>query len=253
MFCSTDSESFTPLQLFGKRVFLVLNSSKNSTRKIQDFVKSHGARVVNFLQRNVDVIIMDMTLRKPPTLPQTATRSKKLIEMSLKKHSPSSMESFASKWKIPIIDHRKVLYHCKTFLYPNKVCAKTQKRQQKKLRAPFIKMEDHSRKYRPEFVEFQSFPFIDTTVPGPNSPFDTWYEQNASKKKDFVNGKGNQQYFCELCHENYTVLESHLETLKHKQAAEDDSLFAGVDALINRGVSLNEFVQRMTEKSNLAK
>ena len=116
MFCSTDSESFTPLELFGKRVFLVLNSSKSSTRKIEYFVKSHGARIVNFFQRNVDVIIMDMSLRKAPTLPQTAARSQKLIEMSLKKHSPSSMESFASKWKIPIIDHSKVLYHCKTFL-----------------------------------------------------------------------------------------------------------------------------------------
>ena len=101
------------------------------------------------------------------------------------------------------------------FYTKKKVCVKTRERQ-KKLSAPFIKMEDHSRKYRPEFMEFKNFPFIDTTVPGPNSPFDTWCKQNVTRNKDSIKGKRNQQYFCELCHENYTVLESHLDTAEHK-------------------------------------
>ena len=67
---------------------------------------------------------------------------------------------------------------------------------------PFRKMEDHSKKYTPEFVEFKCFPFMHTTVQMPHSPFDTWFKQNSTADKDFNNENGdqqNRQYFCELC------------------------------------------------------
>lgn len=50
------------------------------------------------------------------------------------------------------------------------------------LKGPFIKIEDHSPKYRPEFLEMKTFPYIDfNTTTG--SPFDTWFEENRGNSK----------------------------------------------------------------------
>jgi len=217
-----------------------------STGKIEDFVKYHGAHIVNFLQKNVDVIIMDYSLlRKAPVLSNTmVTRSQQLIKKSNKKSGSSSIKSFAEKWKIPIIDHRKVLHHCKTNFCKEELSIECSK----KLLMPFIKMEDQSRKYRPEFVEFKIFPFIDTAVPLPHSPFDTWYKQNAIGNRDLITERKNQLHFCGLCNKTYGELQSHLDGAEHKLAAKDDARFAGVDALIKQGASLEDFVKKMTEK-----
>ena len=235
-------------ELLGKRVFLFLNASKTSTRRIEDIVKYHGAQIVNFLQKNVDVIIMDMALlRKTSLLSKVGvTRSQQLLQKSVKKSGSSAIESFSAKWKIPIINHLKVLCCCKTYLHQEEACVG----RKKKLRVPFIKVEDRSRQYRPEFLEFNNFPFIDTSVPLPHSPFDTWYKQNAVGNKDVINGKRNQLSFCELCDEEYAALQSHLDTAKHKHAAKDNNRYASVDALIKRGATLEEFVKRRTEKTN---
>ena len=101
----------------------------------------------------------------------------------------------AAKWKIPIIDHVDVLHHCKTYSHQQELSVEHKKR----LQAPFVKMEDQSRKYRPEFVELKSFPFIDTSVPLPHSPFDTWYKQNAIENKDVVSEKRNQLHTFVSC------------------------------------------------------
>ena len=42
-----------------------------------------------------------------------------------------------------------------------------------RLRSPFLKIEDHSRKYRPEFVEMKSFTYLDLDTEGTTSPFDS--------------------------------------------------------------------------------
>ena len=78
-------------------------------------VKYHGGHTTIFLQKNVDVIIMDKTLQtKTSLLKQTyLTRSQQLMEKSIKKSGSSSVEAFAAKWKIPIIDHDDILCLCK--------------------------------------------------------------------------------------------------------------------------------------------
>ena len=153
---------------------------------MEDFIKYRGGRILNFLEKNVDAIIMDVTLlRKAPCvkLPRNKfTRSQQLIAKA-RKSGTFSVESFASKWSIPIIDHKEILYYCNKALNRQEIMHVGHII--KKLQAPFIKVEDQSRKYRPEFVEFKCFPFIDTTVPMSCSPFDTWCKQTSTANKYF--------------------------------------------------------------------
>lgn len=52
----------------------------------------------------------------------------------------------------------------------------------KKLKAPFIKVEDRSHKYKVDFVEMQTVPFLDLDSEGTKSPFETWYLENVPKR-----------------------------------------------------------------------
>ena len=52
-----------------------------------------------------------------------------------------------------------------------------------RLCSQFLKIEDHSRKYRPEFVEMRSFPYLDLDTEGTTSPFDTWFRENYALTK----------------------------------------------------------------------
>ena len=51
-----------------------------------------------------------------------------------------------------------------------------------------------------------------------------------------------------LCGENYTELQSHLDTAGHKYAAIDNVRYAGVDTLIKRGVSWKDVVKNVEDK-----
>ena len=54
----------------------------------------------------------------------------------------------------------------------------------------------------------------------------------TSSKGDAVSSRT-----CELCRGTYSDLDSHLVSKRHTAAANDDSLFEGVDHLIRRGTS----------------
>lgn len=177
-----------------------------------------------------------------------------MIDKANKKSGSFSVELFAEKWSIPIIDHKDIFCHCNTDFRQQEMSTKYTR----KLQAPFIEVEDQSRRYGPELVEFKCFPFnfMDITAPMSCSPFDTWYKQNSAANNDIINDKGgqqNRQYFCELCGEKYGELQSHLDTAEHKHAAMDNSCYAGVDVLIKRGVSLKDFVKRRVKVKNSKK
>lgn len=42
---------------------------------------------------------------------------------------------------------------------------------------PFVKVEDQSRQYKPEFAEFKYFPYLDCGISS-MSPFDKWSNEN---------------------------------------------------------------------------
>jgi len=56
------------------------------------------------------------------------------------------------------------------------------------LRSPFIKVEDHSKKFTPEFAEMVSFPYIDFNTKGVTSPFETRFQKNRNHSNWQNNG-----------------------------------------------------------------
>ena len=95
---------------------------------------------------------------------------------------------------------------------------------------------------------------MDTRVQMPCSPFDTWFKQNSTANKDFIDENGDQQnsqYFCGLCGKNYVEIQSHLDTAEHKHAAMDDAHYAGVDDLIKKGVGVEDFLKMIKEKRSV--
>ena len=167
----------------------------------------------------------------------------------MKKSGLSSVHVFAKKWQIPMIDHRKVLNFCKKDMLSHKMSVRQEYK--RKLKAPYIQVVDHSRKYWPEFVEFKNFPFLDTAVPLPHSPFDTWYKGNANGNT--VKAKEGPVQFCGLYKEEYKVLRVHINSAKHRSAAMDDSNYASLDAVIKQGTSWEDFAKSVEKKYNILK
>lgn len=98
----------------------------------------------------------------------------------------SSVLSIAAKWNMTVLKYSDVLFCMRNFpIVTTQGYSQTSKNCDKvrSLRPAFIQVEDHPRKYRPEFVEMKSFPFMDLNTEGTTSPFDTWYRENYDPKK----------------------------------------------------------------------
>ena len=246
-FESTGFGHFTTEKLLGKRVFLYLLSLKSNKDKIESIVKYHGGHITVFLEKNVDIIITDVSPKWKRSFSKHGypTRSWQLIQMSSKKCGSSLIHQFAEKWKIPIVHYNKIIVDCKKAIMPCKTTICQEKHYKRTLRAPFLKVEDRSRMYQPEFIEFKSFPFLDTAVPLPHSPFDTWFRSSGNVSMAKQNRTPLQ--FCGLCNEVYEVFKDHINSTKHRSAAMDASNYAGVDALIKQGLSPEDFVKSRTD------
>lgn len=99
------------------------------------------------------------------------------------------------------------------------------------LKAPFIKVEDHSRQFRPLVHQFSKWPSVD----------DFTKPQPISGKQHF------RKRFCEHCSVYVKDLDAHLETDLHKSIIGQVGYYDGVDALINSMPSLKEFVEKVRE------
>jgi len=103
------------------------------------------------------------------------------------------------------------------------------------LRAPFIKVEDHSRRHSPIFKEFDSWPSIDLDSPT------VW---KGGNRKQLKNGRkqerGEIRKFCECCQCYYTDLNSHLESKEHRSFAQNDKNYEAIDKLIKRERTFTE-------------
>lgn len=238
-----------PAQLAGKRVFVALSPSNEVYKDLKNVLSQ--CTWSEFLDKHVDVVIMDQrNIRDRHCLPVGAnvSRVSRMIKETAGKtrSGSSSVKEIAKKWNIPIHDYRSVLLGSHSNQKEIQECH-SKAGKVRRLKAPFVKVEDRSQRYKPCFAEMKTCPFVDFRVPAPKSPFETWYKQNAT-----VNSQGIPPLrMCELCHGTYSDLDSHLTSSKHKAAANDDSLFERVDQLIARGTSLDEFVKKVKNRKTV--
>lgn len=111
------------------------------------------------------------------------------------------------------------------------------------LKAPFIKVEDHSRRHCPIFKEFDSWPSID---------FDSPTVWKGGNRRQLENGRkqewGEIRKFCECCQCYYTDLNNHLKSKENRSFAQNDKNYEAIDKLIRRGRSLKDFEEDTSKR-----
>ena len=219
-------------------------------------VKSLGGLISQFLTKRVDFVVTDhfdsptktsdellvskrrsrakmllaTVLNSPIASYHKKTLQEKGREFGFKVFSVSEFEKkinemiISRKRDYSLADDRE---HCPLEININREKKKTFTRG---LRAPFIKVEDHSRRHSPTFKEFDSWPSIDFDSPT------VWKGGNRRQLENSVKQeRGAIRKFCECCQCYYTDLNSHLESKEHKAFAQNDKNYEAVDKLIKRG------------------
>ena len=244
-------------QLNGKKVFLNLSGSSITSAKIKRFLSECGAELTEFLDKSVDAIIVDKRMHREKLLtPSNASLSRaSRIMMNATsgkaKLGSSSFEEISKRWNIPVYDSEMLLKGCQprhSNFKVQQIAHTCNTSKMRKLKAPFIKVEDRSHKYKVDFVEMQTVPFVDLDVEGTKSPFETWYLENVPKRSE---RRSKATATCELCQGTYDDLDSHLASARHTAAANDESRFEGIDKLIARGTTFKEFTKKTEERSKL--
>ncbi|XP_073181689.1 protein DBF4 homolog B isoform X6 [Lepidochelys kempii] len=119
-----------------------------------------------------------------------------------------------------------------------------------KLKPPFLKIEDRSRKFRPFHHQFKSFPDLNFLAPNRSSPFEplktppsscrvrapegclTHSERERSPRSSPATVPKRRKGFCECCQETFGELQMHLQSPRHRRFALDASQYAAVDHVI---------------------
>ena len=186
-----------------KRIFLDLNSeSEENVSNLVEWLNCvTKARIATFLNKKVDAVITNRDNKRGKGLNsfhkhQYKRRSLRMLGMASTAEcgGSSSVFDISTKWNMTVVKYADVLSTMTKFQFaPKQTCSQTVSRAKnsgkvhvRSLGSAFVKVEDQSRKFRPEFAEMTSFPFIDFNTEGTGSAFDMWYRENCSysqKKK----------------------------------------------------------------------
>ncbi|NXI44821.1 DBF4A protein, partial [Galbula dea] len=196
------------------------------------------------------------------------SRGKSLVEKAIKEQDliPSgSILSSALSWGVKILhldDVKNYIEQKKKELYLMKRADSSckdggkqvpaQKSRSGKLKNPFVKVEDSSRRYRPFYLQFPSFPVLNYCVPNPYSPFEvekkhpSGPKQTHLKQRNKINSDKDcgtpvpllqkdkkKRGYCECCGKKYEDLQTHLESDQHQKFAQSTQ-YQVVDDIISK-------------------
>ncbi|XP_033702515.1 protein DBF4 homolog B isoform X5 [Tursiops truncatus] len=128
---------------------------------------------------------------------------------------------------------------------PEGTCpAESRTRKVARLKAPFLKVEDESRKFRPFHHQFKSFPEISFLGPKDASPFEApttpgisqhtreARDQEPSRRSAACTVPRRKKGYCECCQEAFEELRGHLQSPQHRGFALEARPYAEVDRII---------------------
>ncbi|XP_004478142.2 protein DBF4 homolog A isoform X1 [Dasypus novemcinctus] len=212
------------------------------------------------------------------------SRGKLLVEKAIKDHDfiPSnSIFSNALSWGVKILhiddiryyieQKKKELYLLKkssTSVKDVRKRAVTQKTR-RKLKKPFVKVEDMSQLYRPFYLQLANMPSINYSVQKPCSPFDVdkpYIIQKQTQVKLRVQTDGDKydgtpiqlhlkekkkKGYCECCLQKYEDLETHLLSEQHRNFAQSNK-YQVVDDIVSKLVfDFVEYERDMPKKKRI--
>ncbi|XP_064023114.1 protein DBF4 homolog A isoform X2 [Pogoniulus pusillus] len=192
------------------------------------------------------------------------SRGKSLVEKAIKEQDliPSgSILSSALSWGVKILhldDVKSYIEQKKKELYllrrPGSASKDVVKqvpapKSKSRLKNPFVKVEDRSRRYRPFYLQFHIFPALNYCVPKPCSPFEMEKKlPSAPKQRNKPNSDKDcgtplhlpqkdkkRRGYCECCGKKYEDLHTHLESEQHQTFAHSTE-YRIVDEIISKFV-----------------
>ncbi|XP_072795303.1 protein DBF4 homolog B [Vicugna pacos] len=186
------------------------------------------------------------------------SRGKELLQAAIRnQESSSSLLSNARSWGVRILHVDEMVMHVQ-HLSLDALCVKkqgpekpegkcpTESRTRKvaRLKAPFLKVEDESRKFRPFHHQFKSFPEISFLGPKDTSPFEApttpgsshhtreARDQEPSPRSAARTVPRRKKGYCECCQEAFEELHRHLQSPQHRGFALEAHSYAEVDRII---------------------
>ncbi|XP_077921953.1 protein DBF4 homolog B isoform X2 [Halichoerus grypus] len=170
----------------------------------------------------------------------------------------SSLLTSARAWGVRILHVDEMLMHVQQLSLdtlcvrkqgpkkqPEGTCpAESRTRKVARLKAPFLKIEDESRKFRPFHHQFKSFPEVSFLGPKDASPFEAAMTPGSShhtrEPKDREPSLRSaartlprrRKGFCECCQEDFEELHAHLQSTRHRGFALEAHPYAEVDRVI---------------------
>ncbi|XP_077603895.1 protein DBF4 homolog B isoform X2 [Crocuta crocuta] len=207
----------------------------------------------------------------PPQKPTDSvplSRGKELLQKAIRNHqgsgggggagSSGSLLTSARSWGVRILHVDEMMMHVQQLCLdalrvkkqgpkkkPEGTCpAESRTRKVARLKAPFLKIEDESRKFRPFHHQFKSFPEISFLGPKDASPFEAPMTLGSShhtrEPKDREPSPRSatrtlprrRKGFCECCQEAFEELHAHLQSTQHQGFALEAHPYAEVDRVI---------------------
>ncbi|XP_074080426.1 protein DBF4 homolog B isoform X2 [Macrotis lagotis] len=196
------------------------------------------------------------------------SRGKELLQKAIRNQgstssspgSSSSLLTNARSWGVQILHVDEMLMHvqqlCLGILHmteqeqkkPKKVCAAVESRAPKvaRLKVPFLKIEDISRKFQPFYHQFKCFPELSFLGPQNTSPFETvrtsFHKHKAKEPEgDELSPQSpagtvprRKKGYCECCQEDFEELHVHLQSDQHRCFAREASNYTAVDQITSQ-------------------
>nr|XP_023969928.1 protein DBF4 homolog B isoform X2 [Chrysemys picta bellii] len=194
------------------------------------------------------------------------SRGKELLQKAMRNQDTSSGSSIlanARSWGVRILHVDEMMAYVQQLLFRVSGARKQSEKMMVKcfsvgpgvlkvgkLKPPFLKIEDRSRKFRPFYHQFKSFPDLNFLAPNRSSPFEplktpssscrvrapegclTHSERERSPRSSPAAAPKRRKGFCECCQETFGELQMHLQSPRHRRFALDASRYAAVDHVI---------------------
>uniref|UniRef100_A0A8D0U8H2 DBF4-type domain-containing protein n=1 Tax=Sus scrofa TaxID=9823 RepID=A0A8D0U8H2_PIG len=186
------------------------------------------------------------------------SRGKELLQKAIRNQgSSSSLLSNARSWGVRILHVDEMMVHVQQLSLealrvrkhgpqkPEGTCpAESRTRKVARLKAPFLKVEDESRNFRPFYHQFKSFPEISFLGPKDASPFEApttpgsshrareAKDQEPSPRSTARTVPRRKKGYCECCQEAFEELHGHLQSPQHRGFALEAHSYAEVDQII---------------------
>ncbi|XP_074835108.1 protein DBF4 homolog B isoform X2 [Carettochelys insculpta] len=203
--------------------------------------------------------------RHKPADSALISRGKELLQKAMRNQDSSSGSSIlanARSWGVQILHVDEMMAYVQQLLFRMSGARKKNEKMTvkslsmgpgvlkvRKLKPPFLKIEDESRKFRPFHHQFKSFPDLNFLAPNRSSPFEplkssdrhrapegclTHSEREESPQSHPAVVPKRRKGYCECCQESFGELQMHLQSPRHRQFALDASQYAAVDQVISQ-------------------